>query len=100
MSALLTLVLELCGVAVVDGHRRAVDVELAHHGGGHAAQLWAERLLGRQLAETQKADENVQAGVLVRQEGLPAAIGSVVAADELDLVNERVSVGVSGGTWK
>ena len=68
------------------GHGRAVDVQLAHQAGGLAHELLAVGVPLGALSQAQQRDEDVLLRVLVGQEGLPAAVGGVVAAHELDLV--------------
>ena len=60
-------------------------------------ELGAERLR-RALAEAQEAHENVLLGILVGQEGLPAPVCDVVAADKLDLKGPHLEVKAVGGT--
>lgn len=78
-------VLELARVPTVQGHGGAVHVQLADQTGLLARELGAEGVRGAALAEAEEADQDVLLGVLVGEEGLPAAVGGVVAPDELDL---------------
>ena len=88
------LVLELGGVAPADGHHGAVDVELADDGAA-VPQLRAERGAPA-LAQPQQPDEDVLLWVLVRQERLPAPVGSVVTANQFDLRRQRNTARVDG----
>lgn len=49
-------------------------------------KLRTEGPLRREFPQPQQANEDVPIGVLVRQERLPAAVGGVVSADQLELV--------------
>ena len=71
-------------------HGAAVHVELAYDR-AVLLDLGTERGLGA-LAQSQQADENVLLGIFVRQEGLPATVGDVVAADQLHLVGNHFVV--------
>lgn len=75
--------LELAGVSTADGNDAPVNVELSHD--RHAPfQLWTEGLR-RAAAQAQQADQDVLLGVLVGEEGLPAAVGHVVPPYQLHL---------------
>lgn len=47
-------------------------------------QLRPERALVRTFAQTEQTDEDVPFRVFVRQESLPASVGGVVPAEQLD----------------
>lgn len=75
--------LELAGVSAADGDDAAVHVELADD--GHASfQLRTEGLRGA-ATQTQQADQDVLLGVLVGEEGLPAAVSHIVPPHQLHL---------------
>ena len=78
----------LARIAAADGHDAAVDVQLAHD--GRAAEQLRPEGLRRALAQPQQADQYVLVGILVRQERLPAAVGHVVAPDQLHLLGGYV----------
>lgn len=66
-------------------HRRAVDMQLAHQAALTACQLRPVRRLPAAFPEAQQRDQDILAGVLVREESLPPAVGDVVPAHALDL---------------
>lgn len=69
-----------------DSHGSAVDVQLAHNAAA-ALQLCLARLGGpAHLAQAQQAHQDVLPGVLVRQEGFPPAISTVVPPYQLNLL--------------
>ena len=75
--------LVLGGVAQVHCDGAAVDVQLAHDGAG-----------ARQAPQAQQADQDVLPHVLVRQEGLPAAVGCVLPPHQLNLLGRRLAMDV------
>lgn len=77
------LVLELAGVSAADGDHAPVHVELSDDGRA-PFQLWAEGLR-RTATQAQQADQDVLLGILVGEEGLPAAVGHIVPPDQLHL---------------
>ena len=79
--------LELCGVAPVHGHGRAIHMQLSDDAASALLppdQLRPERALVRTFAQTEQPDQNVAFRVLVRQERLPASVGGVVPAEQLN----------------
>ena len=79
--------LELCGVAPVHGHRRAIHMQLSDDAASALLppdQLRPERALVGTLPQTKQSNEDIPFRILVRQERLPAAVRSVVATEELD----------------
>lgn len=75
--------LELAGVSAADGDHAPVHVELSDDGRA-PFQLWAEGLR-RAATQAQQADQDVLLGILVGEEGLPAAVGHIVPPDQLHL---------------
>lgn len=86
--------LELAGVAAADGDDAPVDVELPDDRRA-PFQLRTEGLR-RAAAQPQQADQDVLLGVLVGQEGLPAAVGDVVSPYQLHLDTDS---GISASEW-
>lgn len=84
--------LELGGVAGVDGDSAAIDMEFTDDRGADFEFLTKGRR--RALAETKKADEDILLGVFIRQKGLPAAIGPIVPPHQFDLVGPHLEVDV------
>lgn len=75
--------LELAGVSAADGDHAPVHVELPDHRCA-PFQLWAEGLR-RAATQAQQSDQDVLLGVLVGEEGLPAAVGHIVPPYQLYL---------------
>ena len=59
----------------------AIDVQLAHDGAR-----------ARQAPQAQQADQDILPHVLIRQKGLPAAIGSVLPPDKLHLLGSCLAM--------
>lgn len=92
--------LELCGVAPVHGHRRAIHMQLSDDAASALLppdQLRPERALVRALPQSKEANEDIPLRILVGQERLPAPVCGVVAAKQLhrlraDLVMDFVDL--------
>ncbi len=81
------LVLKLGRVPPAHGHHGPVDVQLSDDA---LARELGTVGLGRAVPEAQEADEDVLLGVFVGEERLPAAVGVVVASDELHVVGTNL----------
>ena len=77
--------LELARVTAMHRDSGAVDMQLVHDTGLLTCELRMEGVCCAALAELQETDQDVLFGVFIGEEGLPAAVGGVVAAHKLDL---------------
>ena len=78
--------LELCRVAPVHGHRRAIHMQLSYDAAAALLprdQLRPERALVRALPQAKEANEDIPLRILVGQERLPASVCGVVPAKQL-----------------
>jgi len=78
-------VLELARIPSVHGHCGAIHVQLPDQTRLLSSELRAEGVRGATLPQSEQADQDILLRVLVGEEGLPATVGGVVAADEFDL---------------
>ena len=58
----------------------------------HARQFLSKSTVLGTLAQSQQADQNIQLGILVREESLPSSVSSVVAAQQLDRSRSHTAV--------
>jgi hypothetical protein len=79
------LMLELRGVSSVHRYSCTVHMELAHNarapfGATFVHEFWAKRPFFGTFSQSKESDEDVPLGILIRKEGLPAAVRRIVSA--------------------
>jgi hypothetical protein len=79
------LVLELCGVSSVHWHGCAIHVEFPHDASTTFCTIfmdkfWAKRPFLGAFSQPKETNEDVPLRILIRKEGLPAAIRGIVSA--------------------
>lgn len=81
--------LELCGVSSVHWYGCAIHVKFPHDAGAAICVIFTHKLRAKRpffgaFSQSKETDEDITLRVLIREEGLPAAIRGIVSAEQFD----------------